>query len=114
MVIWRLTFKVSRTTRKQLIANNIWNPRCYHRNPNAGGKWSIAFAGAGAPNDHENPQNNVHKHDKSKFLGPKVTLRVATWNVRTVKDDSQLHILAGELDHCACDILGISDTHRHE
>ena len=39
-------------------------------------------------------------------------MSVGTWNVRTVKDDSQLHILNEELVCWNCDIVGISETHR--
>jgi len=37
---------------------------------------------------------------------------MGTWNVRTVKDNSQLHILNEELVCWDCDIAGISETHR--
>ena len=37
---------------------------------------------------------------------------IGTWNVRTVKGDSPLHILGKELDNWKCDIFGISETHR--
>jgi len=49
-----------------------------------------------------------------KLLYPKQIVSNETWNVRTVREDSQLHILAKELDNWKCDILGISETHRRD
>jgi len=46
-------------------------------------------------------------------LCPKQKLSIGTWNVRTVKDDSQLCILTNELEKWNCDILGVAETHRH-
>ena len=60
----------------------------------------------------KNPRTSVEKSEKPRLLCPKRTLSVRTWNVRTVKDDSQLHILNEELVRWNCDIVGISETDR--
>jgi len=109
--------KVNQQTHKQLIANRIWKPRHQLRNTtgSAGENWSIVCAGEDAPIDNENPQNSVQKpkwSKKTKLLCPKQIVSIGTWNIRTVREHSQLHILAKELDNWKCDILGISETYR--
>jgi len=111
--------KVNRQTRKVLNMNRIWKPRRRLQNASssAGENWSVACAGVSTLVDHANPCNSVQKSQSkllknSKLPRPKQIVSVGSWNVRTVREDSQLHILAKELDNWKFDILGIAETHR--
>ena len=106
------TLKVDRKTRKKLFAYGIWKPRRHFHNKlsGVGESWSFACTSTSVPVDHWNPQNSVYSNKKPKLLCPKRKLSIGTWNVRTVKDDSQLHILANELGKWNCDIVGVAET----
>ena len=39
------------------------------------------------------------------------SMNIATWNVRTLKDEKKIDILLYEMERLKIDILGISETH---
>ena len=60
------------------------------------------------------PRELDRNANRENIFHSKSITSIATWNVRTLKTDESLGLLAREVGRYSCDIVGISETHRLE